>query len=89
MKKFTDKIKESKEYSTIHSMTNDQLQERLEFLRLELKETQDEIHSIISVLKSRSDVNDKQQFDNLPKSIYDLNKEQIKFVLIIMYPFSL
>lgn len=81
MKKFTDKIKESKEYSTIHSMTNDQLEERLEFLRLELKETQDEIHSIISVLKSRSDVNDKKEFDKLPKSIYDLDKEQIKFVL--------
>lgn len=81
MKKFSDKIKESKEY-TIHSMSNEQLEERLEFLRMELKETQDEIMSIVSIIRSRSDVNDKEYFDNLPTNIYDLNKEQLEFVLV-------
>lgn len=81
MKKFSDKIKESKEYS-IHSMDNEQLEERLEFLRMELKETQDEIMSIVSIIKSRSDIKDRETFENLPKNIYDLNKEQLEFVLV-------
>lgn len=85
MKKFSDKINETKEDSaiiTLNSMDNDLLNERLDYLRMEIKEISDEIQSIVSILKSRSDDSFREKLKTFPESIFDMNKEQLDFILI-------
>ncbi len=84
MKKFSVKINESKEDNeiiTLNSMDNDLLNERLDYLRLEIKEITDEIQSIVSILKSRSDDSFRKSLKDFPENVFNLNKEQLDFIL--------
>ena len=84
MKKFTDKINESSEFvaRTLNSMSESSLKERLEYLRLEMKEISDEIQSISSILKGRSDESFKVMMKSYPKGIFELNSDQLSNIFI-------
>lgn len=83
MKKFTEKINESNDsIITLNSMSEQSLKERLDYLRLEMKEISDEIQSISSILKGRSDESFKIMIKSYPKNIFELDKEQLKNILI-------
>lgn len=81
MRKFTDKINESEDKYSVNSLSDESLKQRLDFLRLELEETQNEIRSIVQIIKSREDARSNDFFKTLPKNIFDLNKEQLEYIL--------
>jgi hypothetical protein len=65
----------------INELSDDELEEKLEYLNIELKDLQDEILSISYLLKNRKEEKDIITYNNLPESIFDLNQDQLLFVL--------
>jgi hypothetical protein len=78
--KHLKKFNESKS-PFLNTLSNEELEEKLKWLRIEYSDIQDEIHSISSILKSRKEDKEEMFSKDFPKSIYDLNKEQIEFIL--------
>lgn len=78
--KHLKKFNESKS-PFLNTLSNEELEEKLKWLRIEYSDIQDEIHSISSILRSRKEDKEEIFSKDFPKSIYDLNKEQIDFIL--------
>lgn len=80
MKKFTHYINESKDKFGLRSMDDDFLQDRLESLIIHRDEIQDEIEHINKIIKQRKEISDGKLSENLPQSIFELNKDQLDFI---------
>lgn len=78
--KHLKKFNESKS-PFLNTLSNEELEEKLKWLRIEYSDIGDEIYSITSILKSRKEDKEEIFSKDFPKSIYDLNKEQIEFIL--------
>jgi hypothetical protein len=77
MKKYLEFIKES---SYLNAISTETLENKLEDLRLQMTEIQEEIASIVSILDFRK-TNDVTEFaKTLPESIFDFNQEQLDFI---------
>lgn len=66
----------------INSFSDNELDDRLKWLRIEQKEIQDEITLITKILIKRKDDNILNMSKDWPKSIYDLNKEQLDYIFV-------
>jgi hypothetical protein len=79
MKKYNQFIKESNT-KFLAAMTDEDLEERLSFLRLQLSELQEEILTIVNIQKDRKNRENNEYAKTLPASIYDFNEEQLDFI---------
>lgn len=77
MKKYLEFIKESTYLNAISSET---LENKLEDLQLQMKELQEEMASIRSILEYRKTNNITEFAKTLPESIFDFNQEQLDFI---------
>ena len=65
----------------LNALSDEELEEKLYWLRIELNDISDEIRSVTSILTSRKENKEENYSKDFPKSIYDLNKDQIDFIL--------
>lgn len=79
MKKYNQFIKESNT-KFLAAMADEDLEERLSFLRLQLSELQEEILTIVNIQKDRKNRENTEYAKTLPASIYDFNEEQLNFI---------
>jgi hypothetical protein len=77
IKKYLNFINES---SYLNAVSTETLENKLEDLGLQLKELQDEMSSIRSILNYRKTNQVDEYCKDLPDSIYDFNKEQLDFI---------
>lgn len=64
----------------LYTLPNEELEEKLEWLRVEQKEIQEEITSINKILTERKESEELEYSKKLPSSIFDLNKNQFEWV---------
>jgi hypothetical protein len=74
LKKYNESIK------TLDSLSNEELEEKLEWLRVEQKEIQEEILNVNKILTKRKEEEQSKYSKSLPESIFDFNKEQLEWV---------
>jgi hypothetical protein len=74
LRKFNESIK------TLNSFSNEDLEERLKWLRIEQQELQEDIENIHSILTRRKEEEQSKYSENLPESIFDFNKEQLDWI---------
>lgn len=74
LKKYNESI------STLNSLHNDELEEKLKWLRIEMEDIQDEISTINKILTKRKESKESKYSETLPDSIFDFNKEQLDWV---------
>lgn len=60
--------------------SDEELEDRLEYLRLEHELIQSNIQDVVSILRSRQNDRDQEYIRTLPKSIFDFNKEQLDWI---------
>jgi len=77
MKKYLEFIKESTYLNAISSET---LETKLEDLKLQMTELQEEMASIRSILEFRKSNKVTEISKTLPESLFDFNKEQLDFI---------
>jgi len=75
LKKYNESIK------TLDSLSNEELEEKLEWLRVEQKEIQEEILNVNKILTKRKEEEQSKYSKSLPESIFDFNEEQLEWVL--------
>lgn len=84
--KYLNKFNESeesfkeKDSKFLNSLSDEELQEKLDYLRGEMKEIQDDISSVYSIIKARKNYRDSMRAEKFPKSILDFNKDQLDFI---------
>ena len=76
--KYLKKIFESNNFN---SMTDEELEEKLNWLRIEYADIQREISQVVSIQKSRKESSEEELTKDWPKSIWDLDKFQLGWVL--------
>jgi len=76
--KYLKKIFESNNFN---SMTDEELEEKLHWLRTEYAEIAREISQVVSIQKSRKESSEEELTKDWPKSIWDLDKFQLSWVL--------
>jgi len=76
--KYLKKIFESNNFN---SMTDEELEEKLNWLRIEYADIQREISQVVSIQKSRKESSEEELTKDWPKSIWDLDKFQLSWVL--------
>ena len=76
MKRYLEFIKEA----FFSNLEDYELQEKLQELEREKKEIEEEILQINQVLKERQEESDREFVKDWPKSIFDLNKEQLDWI---------
>lgn len=76
--KYLKKIFESNNFN---SMTDDELEEKLTWLRTEYAEIGREISLIVNIQKTRKESSEDELTKDWPDSIFDLDKSQIDWVL--------
>jgi hypothetical protein len=74
LRKFNESIK------TLDSLSNEDLEERLKWLRIEQQDLQEEILNIHRLLTKRKEEDQSKYSETLPESIFDFNKEQLDWV---------
>ncbi len=77
--KYLRKYNESK-IVTLGSLSDDELKERLKWLRIEQEEVNKEIGDINRLLISRREDIESKYSESLPGSIFDFNKEQLEWI---------
>jgi hypothetical protein len=81
---YPKRIKESKIFeskiSTLDSLTDDELRERLKWLAIERDELLEEIGNINKLLRSRKENKESIYSKDLPESIFDFNQEQCEWI---------
>jgi len=77
LKKFN---KNESNFITYDSMETEDLEEMLHWSRIEYNELQAKIRLITNELTNRKEKSDENYSDSFPKSIFDLNKEQLNWV---------
>ena len=75
LKKYNESIK------TLDSLSNEELEEKLEWLRVEQKEIQEEILNVNKILTKRKEEEQSKYSESFPESIFDFNEEQLEWVL--------
>ena len=73
------KYNESK-ITTLDSLSDDELKEKLEWLSVEYHEIQEQMVDIRKILTKREEERQRDYSKDLPKSIYDFNKEQLEWI---------
>ena len=76
--KYLKKIFES---SNFNSMTDEELEEKLHWLRTEWAEINREISQIVGIQKARKESSEEELTKDWPESIWDLDKFQLSWVL--------
>ena len=76
--KYLKKIFESNNFN---SMTDEELEEKLNWLRIEYADIQREISQVVSIQKYRKESSEEELTKDWPESIWDLDKFQIDWVL--------
>ena len=76
--KYLKRIFEATNFST---MTDEELEEKLHWLRTEYNEIFSEMSLISSIINSRKEASEEKLTKDWPKSIFDLNKSQLDWVL--------
>lgn len=79
MKKYNQFIKESNT-KFLAAMNDEDLEERLSFLRLQVSELQEEILTIVNIQKDRKNRENTEYSKTLPASIYDFDEKQLEFI---------
>jgi len=79
MKKYNQFIKESNT-KFLAAMDDEDLEERLSFLRLQVSELQEEILTIVNIQKDRKNRENTEYSKTLPASIYDFDEKQLEFI---------
>lgn len=74
LKKYNESIK------TLDSLSNEELEEKLEWLRVEQKEIQEEILNVNKILTKRKEEEQSKYSESLPESIFDFNEEQLDWI---------
>lgn len=77
--KYLRKYNESK-ITTLDSLSDDDLRERLKWLRIEQQEINTEIIDINKLLTSRKEDKEREYSTSLPESIFDFNDEQFEWL---------
>lgn len=77
--KYLKKYNESK-ITTLESLSDDELKEKLEWLSVEQQEIQEQMVDIRKILTKRKEERQKIYSKDLPKIIYDFNKEQLEWI---------
>lgn len=75
LKKYNESI-----IKTLNSLSNEELEEKLEWLRVEQKEIQEEILNVNKILTKRKEEEQSKYSESLPDSIFDFNKEQLEWI---------
>lgn len=79
MKKYKEFIKEGIDF--LHNLDDEELREKMQDIILDRKELDEQIQFISGILRDRESQRASEISENFPKSIFDLNKEQLDFVL--------
>lgn len=79
MKKYNQFIKESNT-KFLAAMDDEDLEDRLSFLRLQVSELQEEILTIVNIQKDRKNRENTEYSKTLPASIYDFDEKQLEFI---------
>lgn len=74
LKKYNEAI------TTLDSLSNEELEEKMKWLRIEQSEIQEEIASIHKILTKRKESEESKYSKSLPDSIFDFNKEQLEWI---------
>jgi hypothetical protein len=77
--KHLKKYNESK--TNLNNLSDDELKDKLKWLRIEYTDIQDEITTISSILRSRKEKRETSYSSSFPSDIFKLNKEQLDWVL--------
>lgn len=77
----TSDLDEIKESANFNSMTDDELEEKLNWLRIEYADIQREISQIVSIQRNRKESSEEELTKSWPDSIWDLDKYQLGWVL--------
>jgi hypothetical protein len=74
LKKYNEAI------TTLDSLSSEELEEKMRWLRIEQSEIQEEIFSINRILTKRKESEQSKYSKTLPDSIFDFNKEQLEWI---------
>jgi hypothetical protein len=80
MKKYNQFIKENMNIDFLHNLDDDELREKLDVMFEEQELLEDQIRFIRSILRERKEKESEEKFGSLPKSIFDLDDDQLNFV---------
>ena len=79
--RYQDFIRESQDSKYLNNLTDEELEDKMKYLRSEMKDIQEEMSLVYLFQRERKDVKDRKLVSTFPESIFDLNKEQLKFIL--------
>jgi hypothetical protein len=77
--RYLKKYNESK-ITTLDTLSDDELRERLKWLRIEQQEINTEIGDINKLLTSRKEESQREYSTSLPENIFDFNKDQFDWL---------
>lgn len=77
--RYLKKYNESK-ITTLNSLSNEELEEKLEWLAVEYQEIQEQMATVRKILTKRKEEKQRIYSKDLPESIYDFNKEQLEWI---------
>lgn len=77
--KYINKFNESR-ISTLNDLSDDELKEKLKWLRIEMKEIQEDITSVNKILTKRKEQKESDYYKSLPKSVFDLDEDEFEWV---------
>jgi hypothetical protein len=69
------------ESSNLNTLSDEELQEKLDWLRTEMADIQREISQVISIQKTRKENAEEIMANDMPSYIWDLDKSQLDWVL--------
>jgi len=75
LKKYNESI------TTLESLSNEELEEKLKWLKIEQDEIQEQMVSARKILVNRKEDKEIEYSKSLPKSIFDFNSEQIEWLM--------
>lgn len=77
--KYINKFNESI-ISTLNDLSDDELKEKLKWLRIEMKEIQEDVASVNKILTKRKEQKESDYYKFLPKSVFDLDEDEFEWV---------
>jgi len=78
--KYIKKYNESK-ITTLDSLSNEELEEKLKWLKIEQEEIQEQMVSARRILTKRKEAKESEYSTSLPESIFDFNDDQFEWLM--------
>lgn len=78
--KHLKKYKIFESLNTLDSLSDDQLEDRLKWLRVELEDLTDQISAVNKVIIDRKEKSESKKSESLPNNVYDLDEEQFNWL---------